>query len=160
MNSLIWEKNLIVIQMIPYLNTLWWPSWSHAWIVVGTLHWSFFTSIKLASRLVQKKTSIIGTANRMREIPTEIRNSKNPRFFSKISTSNNATLTVFQRKPTWHLASGCFSFGRTWIDSRFYRLLQWHKIRSRHYWSNGSPVGWFSALAYALFVQFLKFSSN
>ena len=62
---------------------------------------NFFTSMKLAVRLEKKKTSIVGTVNRVRrEIPTEIRNSKEPRFSSKVLQSNKATLTVYQGKPS------------------------------------------------------------
>ena len=62
---------------------------------------NFFTSLKLAVRLEKKKTSNVGTVNRVRrEIPTEIRNSKKPRFSSKELQSNKATLTVYQGKPS------------------------------------------------------------
>ncbi|XP_066961886.1 piggyBac transposable element-derived protein 4-like [Macrobrachium rosenbergii] len=60
---------------------------------------NFFTSVKLAEQLEKKKTSIIGTMNRIRrEIPPEIKTCKAPLHSTKILKNNNMTLTVYQGK--------------------------------------------------------------
>ena len=62
---------------------------------------NFFTSVKLAENLERRKTSIVGTMNRIRrEIPQEIKTSKAPLYSSKILKNNNMTLTVYQGKPS------------------------------------------------------------
>ena len=60
---------------------------------------NFFTSVKLAEKLEKKKTSIVGTMNRIRrEIPQEIKTMKAPLHSTKILRNNNMTLTVYQGK--------------------------------------------------------------
>lgn len=60
---------------------------------------NFFTSVRLAEKLQEKKTSIVGTMNRIRrEIPQEIKTCKAPLHSTKILRNNNMTLTVYQGK--------------------------------------------------------------
>lgn len=60
---------------------------------------NFFTSVKLAEKLKAKKTSIVGTMNRIRrEIPAEIKSMKAPLYSSTVFENNKMTLTVYQGK--------------------------------------------------------------
>ena len=55
------------------------------------------TPVKLAEKLESKKTSIVGTMNRIRrDIPQEIKSSKVPFHSAKILRNNNMTLTMYQ----------------------------------------------------------------
>ena len=60
---------------------------------------NFFTSLQLSKKLQHRKTSIVGTMNRIRkEIPPEIKRSKESLYSSKILRHGNSTLTVYQGK--------------------------------------------------------------
>ena len=60
---------------------------------------NFFTSVKLAEKLEAKKTSIVGTMNRIRrEIPPAIKTMKAPLYSTMILQARNTTLTVYQAK--------------------------------------------------------------
>ena len=62
---------------------------------------NFFTSVKLADKLEKKKTTIVGTMNRIRrEIPPEIKSSKAPLHSTTVLKRKNLTLTVYQGKPS------------------------------------------------------------
>ncbi|XP_068233497.1 piggyBac transposable element-derived protein 4-like [Palaemon carinicauda] len=60
---------------------------------------NFFTSVKLAEKLLAKNTSLVGTVNRIRrEIPISIRNTRDKQYSSQILKHNQCTLTVYQCK--------------------------------------------------------------
>ena len=60
---------------------------------------NFFTSLKLAEKLEAKKTSIVGTMNRIRrEIPPAIKTMKAPLHSTMVLRTKNTTLTVYQAK--------------------------------------------------------------
>lgn len=62
---------------------------------------NFFTSVKLAEKLEKKKTTIVGTMNRVRrEIPPEIKSLKAPLHETTVLKNKNLTLTVYQAKPS------------------------------------------------------------
>ena len=62
---------------------------------------NFFTSVKLAEKLEKKKTTIVGTMNRIRrEIPPEIKCLKAPLHETTVLKNKNLTLTVYQAKPS------------------------------------------------------------
>ena len=61
----------------------------------------FFTSAELPKKEKAKKTSIVGTVNRIRRgVPRIIKNMKEPLYFSIIVKSNDITLTIYQGKPS------------------------------------------------------------
>ena len=64
---------------------------------------NFFTSKSLASKLVGKRTTLVGTiyANK-RELPKLAKQKKDdlPQFSSEIDKIDNCTLTVYKNKPT------------------------------------------------------------
>ena len=60
---------------------------------------NFFTSLNLAKTLLQKKTTLVGTVNRIRkEVPDSLKSTKSPLYSTKVLTSNNITLTSYQGK--------------------------------------------------------------
>lgn len=62
---------------------------------------NFFTSVKLAEKLKAKRTSIVGTVNRIRrEVPKAIKSLREPLYSSTILRNNDTTLTVYQGKPS------------------------------------------------------------
>ena len=99
MGFLIWEKMLMVLQtslsecivlklMDPYLGR-------ERCVTTD----NFFTSIKLAKNLANKKTSIVGTLNCIRtEVPQEIKVSKAPVHSNKVLKNNNVSVTVYQEE--------------------------------------------------------------
>jgi len=63
---------------------------------------NFFTSSSLATKLLQKKTSLIGTIRQnKRELPksAKIQKNKMERFTTQFYVSNNCTLTIYKSKP-------------------------------------------------------------
>ena len=64
---------------------------------------NFFTSLSLASKLLQKHTTLVGTirANK-RELPklAKLKNDILPLYSSVIYRSSNATLSIYKSKPT------------------------------------------------------------
>lgn len=62
---------------------------------------NFFTSVNLAQMLKAKRTSIVGTVNRIRrEIPRTIKTKKQPLYSSCFLKSDDMLLTVYQGKPS------------------------------------------------------------
>ena len=62
---------------------------------------NFFTSTNLAKTLSSKKTTIVGTVNRIRrEIPKSIKTKKQALYSSTFLKSDNMLLTVYQGKPS------------------------------------------------------------
>lgn len=58
---------------------------------------NFFTSVKLADKLKAKKTSLVGTMNRIRrEIPRCIKQSRENLYTTRILRNDESTLTVYQ----------------------------------------------------------------
>ena len=61
---------------------------------------NFFTSRKLAEKLNDRGTSIVGTLNRIRrEVPQSVKSAKCNRYCSHILKTDKCTLTVYQSKP-------------------------------------------------------------
>lgn len=64
---------------------------------------NFFTSLSLASKLLEKRTTLVGTvrANK-KKLPKLAKQKKDklPRFSSVSYGTNNATLTIYKSKPT------------------------------------------------------------
>lgn len=64
---------------------------------------NFFTSKSLASKLLEKRTTLVGTIRAdKRELPKLAKQKKDnlPRFSSEIYKTDNCTLTVYKSKPT------------------------------------------------------------
>ena len=62
---------------------------------------NFFTSVKLANSLRSKKTTIVGTVNKIRrEVPKAIKTMKLPLYSTRIFKNEGLTLTVYQGKPS------------------------------------------------------------
>ena len=62
---------------------------------------NFFTSVKLANSLKSKKTTIVGTMNKIRrEVPKAIKTMKLPLYSTRIFKNEGITLTVYQGKPS------------------------------------------------------------
>ena len=62
---------------------------------------NFFTSVTLAKSLKSKKTSIVGTVNKIRrEVPKAIKTIKLPLYSTRIFKNDELTLTVCQGKPS------------------------------------------------------------
>ena len=62
---------------------------------------NFFTSVTLAKLLKSKKTSIVGTVNKIRrEVPKAIKNIKLPLYSTRIFKNEELTLMVYQGKPS------------------------------------------------------------
>jgi hypothetical protein len=62
---------------------------------------NFFTSKSLAAKLIEKKTTLVGTIrSNKRELPTPVKQKKDnmERFSSKIFKSDNCTLTIYKSK--------------------------------------------------------------
>lgn len=60
---------------------------------------NFFTSLKLAEQLKSKKTSLVGTVNRIRrEIPIEVKKSRARLYDTQVLKKDDITLTVYQGK--------------------------------------------------------------
>ena len=61
---------------------------------------NFFTSVTLAKSLKSKKTSIVGTVNKIRrEVPKSIKTTKLPLYSTRIFKNKELTLTIYQGKP-------------------------------------------------------------
>lgn len=63
---------------------------------------NFFTSLSLATKLLSKRTTLVGTIrSNKRELPKTARQKKDnvPRFSSQIYKSHNCTLTIYKSKP-------------------------------------------------------------
>ena len=61
---------------------------------------NFFTSVMLAKSLKSKKTSIVGTVNKIqREVPKAIKTIKLPLYSTRIFKNEELTLMVYQGKP-------------------------------------------------------------
>ena len=68
---------------------------------------NFFTSYSLAKQLLQKKTSIVGTVNKVRrELPPSAKKQATRYSTVLLKTDDVATLTIYQCKPTKNV---CFS---------------------------------------------------
>ena len=62
---------------------------------------NFFTSVNLAKTLKQREIGIVGTINRIRkEIPQEIKKTKEDLYATKVFKHDGCTLTVYQAKTT------------------------------------------------------------
>lgn len=62
---------------------------------------NFFTSIKLAKELKHRKTSIVGTMNRVRrELPASAKDLSGELFLTRVFKHEDITLTVYKCKPT------------------------------------------------------------
>lgn len=62
---------------------------------------NFFTSLRLSEELKAKKTSIVGTMNRIRrEIPNEVKTMKIPLYSTIVLRNQSTSLTVYQCKPS------------------------------------------------------------
>ena len=62
---------------------------------------NFFTSYSLAKQLLQKKTSIVGTVNKVRrELPPSAKKQATRYSTVLLKTDDVATLTIYQCKPT------------------------------------------------------------
>ena len=62
---------------------------------------NFFTSVTLAKLLKSKKTSIVGTVNKIRrEVAKPIKTIKLPLYSTRILKNEKLTLTVYQGKPS------------------------------------------------------------
>jgi hypothetical protein len=61
---------------------------------------NFFTSLKLAEDLQLKKTSIVGTVNRIRrELPASVRNVQSDIHSTKLHSHSSVTITTYRCKP-------------------------------------------------------------
>ncbi|XP_051802911.1 uncharacterized protein LOC127533589 [Acanthochromis polyacanthus] len=81
---------------------------------------NFFTSISLARKLRSRKTTILGTLNKIRrEIPPSAREIKQSEFSTQVFSTTDATLTVYaaSRKKTVYVMSSMHSVIQT-EDSR------------------------------------------
>ncbi|XP_057714103.1 uncharacterized protein LOC130930276 [Corythoichthys intestinalis] len=77
---------------------------------------NFFTSLSLAQQLLSRKTTILGTVNRIRrEIPQSIKGTDRKEFTTQVFSTTDATLTVYapKRKNTVYILSNMHSVVET-----------------------------------------------
>lgn len=78
---------------------------------------NFFTSLSLAQRLLSRKTTLLGTVNRIRrEIPPSARQGDRDEFTTQVFSTAGATLTVYkprQKKKTVYVLSTMHSVVQT-----------------------------------------------
>uniref|UniRef100_A0A8C5DVD5 PiggyBac transposable element-derived protein domain-containing protein n=10 Tax=Gouania willdenowi TaxID=441366 RepID=A0A8C5DVD5_GOUWI len=77
---------------------------------------NFFTSLTLARRLLSRKTTILGTVNKIRrEIPQSTRKMDRKEFTTQVFSTTGATLTVYapKRKKTVYILSSMHSVVET-----------------------------------------------
>lgn len=61
---------------------------------------NFFTSKIIAEKMNSKRTTIVGTLNKIRrEVPKEVKIAKDPLYSTTILQEGNMTMTVYQAKP-------------------------------------------------------------
>uniref|UniRef100_A0A8C7WSF3 PiggyBac transposable element-derived protein domain-containing protein n=1 Tax=Oryzias sinensis TaxID=183150 RepID=A0A8C7WSF3_9TELE len=73
---------------------------------------NFFTSLSLAQRLLSRKTTILGTLNKIRrEIPQSTRQTDRDEFTTQVFSTTGATLTVYapKKKKTVYILSSMHS---------------------------------------------------
>ncbi|XP_042070944.1 uncharacterized protein LOC121812530 isoform X3 [Haplochromis burtoni] len=77
---------------------------------------NFFTSLSLAQKLLRRKTTILGTVNRIRrEIPQSTRQTDRNAFTTQVFSTSAATLTAYaaKRKKTVYILSSMHSVVQT-----------------------------------------------
>lgn len=83
-------ENVVLRLMEPYINT-----------GRNVTTDNFFTSIKLAKDLKQRRTSVVGTMNRIRrELPASAKELSGELFSTRVFKHEEITLTVYKCKPT------------------------------------------------------------
>uniref|UniRef100_A0AAV2L2K5 PiggyBac transposable element-derived protein domain-containing protein n=1 Tax=Knipowitschia caucasica TaxID=637954 RepID=A0AAV2L2K5_KNICA len=77
---------------------------------------NFFTSLSLAKRLLERKTTILGTVNKIRrEIPPSTRRMDRNEFTTQLFSTTGATLTVYtpKRKKAVYILSSMHNLVQT-----------------------------------------------